>query len=519
MRRTRLALLLIFLWLGFSGLGAVLLLSELPKPMVFSGLGAGAAIVAFVGWLVAFQADRRQSAALSRIGEAIGSGTVGAKDELAHVSEIVANLCGRLERARLYQAAFEQIGQPVLIAAADGKIVKMSSGIAVRAPECAETETVEALWGTDVPRLEKPGSVRIRFAGYDWQAISIPLGQDRWLIGLERPGVVVAERDWYAFTQALAGGETGFRFDTAAVSGNPDLEAANLGIAALDESAAALAALARDGAAADLQPVNGGLAPQVRALAGTIEALDEARAAEAEAHRQVRGRLERIGALVEMCRKSAGEMSAAAQAARLSSDSVREAIELGRSSATRLADTQSEMRGRAGAANLAAQKANEQVGAVETLNREIDQLVAGIEDVSFRTNLLALNAAVEAARAGEKGAGFAVVAAEVRELAQASSRSSKSIRALVSKSLAQAGAGAEQAKTLLSALADIDAHLLNLSDETARMDGMLGDGGAALSRAQSELGALVDRAQAQAGALAGDERETQQPDGEKSRRV
>ncbi len=75
------------------------------------------------------------------------------------------------------------------------------------------------------------------------------------------------------------------------------------------------------------------------------------------------------------------------------------------------------------------------MGAIHQSSSKIADIIGVIDGIAFQTNILALNAAVEAARAGEQERGFAVVATEVRSLAQRSAAAAKEIKELISDSV------------------------------------------------------------------------------------
>ena len=98
------------------------------------------------------------------------------------------------------------------------------------------------------------------------------------------------------------------------------------------------------------------------------------------------------------------------------------------------------------------------VGSMKEINASSDKIakiIKVIDEIAFQTNLLALNAAVEAARAGEAGMGFAVVAEEVRSLAQRCAQAAKDTESLIEESIQKSHDGRTKLEQVTSAVASV----------------------------------------------------------------
>ncbi|MHA6690917.1 methyl-accepting chemotaxis protein [Devosia sp. A449] len=145
-----------------------------------------------------------------------------------------------------------------------------------------------------------------------------------------------------------------------------------------------------------------------------------------------------------------------------------------------------------GAVMLEANAAMQRVNGAST---QIVNIIGMIDDIAFQTNLLALNASVEAARAGEAGRGFAIVAIEVRRLAQSAARASADIKALIDTSVGAVAQGTRLVAAATTSLLDVQKGLNNSAALMEQIMIASDEQASAIAEAGQAIGTLDDMTQ------------------------
>ncbi|WDR04585.1 methyl-accepting chemotaxis protein [Devosia rhodophyticola] len=484
MQYLRLALVGCCLWLVAIAAAAGLLLAFGSSAEIIVAIGALFGLAVVLSLLAAIMHQRGHRNTLAAIARAAGLTEVA--DERFSIRDIVARMGTRLERAHHFKAGLEAIGQPVLLVTESGTIEAASRGAAALVKGKVEGETLDAVFGAGY--LETGGGSAeqslILLGGRRFEVSRRAIGVGRYILEFSPAGQFIEDDDLDAFASALAGGQTGFRFEDDVARFNPGLAALNLGIEAIDESVRALDELAGHMASANVT----GLTRQVDAVRAKIMGIEGERDQQQVLRLAVERKLSAIAELVADFEAQADRMRDMALGARRGVNGIRDRVVGGVASAAQLSAMGQDAADLAGEVDLSARRTQVVVGDLDIMTLEVGKLVAAIEEVSFRTNLLALNAAVEAARAGEKGAGFAVVAEEVRMLAQLTNRSAKDIRAVVDRGRANMTAGVKESTSLQQMTVDLEKRLRNISNEAGSIARNLSEDGQSLAQIEARLG-------------------------------
>ncbi|MDE1543997.1 PAS domain-containing methyl-accepting chemotaxis protein [Dechloromonas agitata] len=207
--------------------------------------------------------------------------------------------------------------------------------------------------------------------------------------------------------------------------------------------------------------------------------VNEQSALQYDSAKSVAAATEELSVSVREVASSANDTTAAAQLAqqliKAGNEQIRETVQM----TTRVVD--------------AVERSSATINVLSAAIHKIDSITQAITDIAGQTNLLALNAAIEAARAGEQGRGFAVVADEVRTLAERTSSSTRDIASTIAEIQSVT---AEAVEAMASARKEVVATTASLQNNAESLDGVTQAASEVARMSQSISEATVEQTQA-----------------------
>lgn len=193
-----------------------------------------------------------------------------------------------------------------------------------------------------------------------------------------------------------------------------------------------------------------------------------------------------VAAASQTLAQGASEQAASLEETSAALEELTSMVKRNSDSAQQARELSTQTRTAADASAAGVDRMREAMEAIKASNSDVAKIIKSIDEIAFQTNILALNAAVEAARAGEAGAGFSVVAEEVRNLAQRSALAARETAEKIDDAISKTAQGVQVTGSVADSLQDIILKARQVDDLVGQI--------ATASREQSEGIAQVNLA-------------------------